>query len=584
MSENRLLHSVIILFILIFILTLYLLNLQLISKDRYAELAEKNRVKKVTIASSRGNIISSDGSVLASNKAYYTLYADIDAIDQGAGGLSDIEEISGIPVDSIVRLISAARKLNEDEILLKSNLDIKTVTYIEENANLLPGLTVKDEQRRYYPFGSLYAHSVGYIGNMTKMDAEKLRKEGYSINDLIGKTGLENYYEKFLKGRNGVKYYEVDAAGRLVKELEKKRSIDRRTGYDLYTSIDHSMTTYIDSLLEPYQCGSVIVSDTAGRILAMYSKPSFDPNIFVYGIKKEQWEFLSRNSLSPFLNRCISGLYPPGSVYKLVTAMSAMNEGYADSSTYLQQCNGSIIISGTLFNCWKEHGELDLYDAIIQSCDVYFYQLGIKLGIDAFNDYSARSGFGSETGIDINEENSGLIPNARYFNRKYGKDGWGLGMMANLSIGQGDMLVTPIQINMMTLAIAMNGKMLKPFIVDSIIDFKNEKVYSRREQLEGHLPFSESYINTVKNAMKDVVNTDNGTAKTAMLQKGIIAGKTGTAENPHGEAHSWFTCFYPFSKPEITVTVIIENGGSGSGAAAQISRKIIEWYQERNFD
>ncbi len=584
MSDNKLYRLFLIIAVLIFILTVYILNLQMLSRERYAELAEKNRVKKVTVTSPRGNIISSDNKVIAGSKPYYSLYADIDEISSDANELSYISEISGIPADSIMKLAIAAKKLAEDEILLKSNLDIAAVTYIEENSNLLRGLIVKDEQTRFYPYSTVYSHSVGYIGNMTKQDAEKLRKEGYSLNDLIGKTGLENYYEKFLKGRNGVKYYEVDASGRLIKELEKARSISRRPGYDLYITLDHSLTMFVDSIMNEFECGAVIISDSAGRVLTLYSKPSFDPNIFVYGIKREQWEFLSRNVLSPFLNRCTSGLYPPGSVFKMITALAAMKEGYADSSTYLQQCTGNIIISGTLFNCWKEHGELDLYDALIQSCDVYFYQLGIKLGINAFEEYSLNCGFSSETGIDVYEENSGLVPNVKYFNKKYGKDGWGMGMMANLSIGQGDLLVTPIQINMLTLALALEGKMLKPILVDSILDTEHERIYVKHKEQTGILPFLISDIRIIREAMKDVVNTDKGTGRNGMPKKGIVAGKTATAENPHGIPHAWFTCFYPYEKPEICVTVVIENGGSGSSSAAVIARKIIEKYQELEFD
>ncbi len=577
MSQNRILSIFIFLLIFLFIIFTRLFIIQIFEKDKYIELAERNRIKKFTEIAPRGDIFSSDSVIIAMNKPYYSLYINLDELNTDIKNLSLISKFVNIDIDSLNSLIKSSKIYKQNELCVKTNLDIQAVSFIEEHSSKFPGFFVMQEPRRFYPYKSLYAHVVGYVGNMNKKEYESYKQHGYQYNDFIGKTGLEKYYEKFLKGKNGIKYYEVDARLRKVKELESDKAIERQKGANIYTSLNHKLEKFTDSIFSDYNSGAVIIMDKNARILCMYSKPSFDPNIFIYGINREAWNFLNRNSLSPFLNRSTSGLYPPASIFKLLTALIGLQTKKVEINTHFQSCNGNILISGRVFNCWKAHGELNLYDAIVQSCDVYFYQLGLKIGINDFSEYVKKTMFTRETGIDLYEENSGLFPDEKYLNKKYGKNAWGLGQIANIAIGQGDILVTPIQIALFTNSIINDGEILKPHIVDSV-KIDNEIIYKFQKVKTGELPFDKNYFKIIKNAMRDIVNTDKGTAFNIILKKHILAGKTGTAENPHGEPHSWFTGFYPFEDPEIIITVIVENGGHGSESAGKIVKKITEYY------
>lgn len=549
--------------------------IQLVQGAKYHSLAENNRIKKETVVAPRGRIYSSDGVLLAGSRPYYSVYCDLNSIDTDSRSLFMLSSIIKIPVESINTVIKIGKTYRENEFCLASNIDAEGVNYLEENSNLFNGVEIKTESKRYYPYSSLYAHSIGYVGSIAPGEIDKLRQSGYGVNDFVGKTGVENSYERLLKGRNGVKYYEVDVHGKVIKEIEAEKSIERRSGMDVYTRINHSLTAYVESIFSEYESGAVLVLDADdGGVITMYSKPSFDANMFIYGVKKDVWDILNRNTLSPFLNRTAAGLYPPGSVFKTVTALAALQNKDADWDTYFQECNGSILVSGKMYGCWSVHGEKTLYDALIQSCDVYFYQLGIKMGADKLSEYAQKSGFGEETGIDIAEESGGLLPDRKFFNRKYGKNGWGLGQIANMSIGQGDLLVTPLQLASFMLAVANRGKMMSPFIVDSIKDLGNEIFFRHKKSVKGYLPFSEDEIDVLCEALRDAVNTKEGTGVNAALKEGLVAGKTGTSENPHGEPHSLFMSYYPYGAPEIVAVVIVENGGHGSGAACEITKKI----------
>jgi len=406
-SANRLFNIAVLLALIFLIITLSLLNLQIFKVSQYKTLSEENCFKKEVVIPVRGNIISSDNFVIATSKRYFSLYGEISRINMDATAINKLSELIGISADSINSLIRVSRIYDERDVLLKSNLDISTVTFIEENGGLYQGLSIKSHPRRFYPFADLYSHVLGYVGNITQIEYDKYKQEGYSITDFIGKTGIEKSYEKYLKGQNGINYFETDALGRVIREIEKKNSLEKINGNDVYVTINHSMQSYMDTLFKEHESGCVLLLDAkSGEVISMYSKPSFDPNIFVYGVRRDMWDYLKRNQLSPFLNRCTDGVYPPGSTFKILTTLAGLQQGVVDSQTYFQECNGSIMISNRIFRCWETHYELNLLEAFKQSCDVYFYQLGMKIGLDQLAKYAYLSGFGDNIGIDIFEESN----------------------------------------------------------------------------------------------------------------------------------------------------------------------------------
>lgn len=583
MFKDRIFPVILFIFLLIFIQTFTIFNLQFFENRFYKTLSENNIYKKRIVPAVRGNIITSDSVIVATSRKYFTISADIKRLDIEAENILKIAQILDIEPESLNFLIGEALKNKETEICLKNNLDIKTVSYFEENKNKFPEFEIRFQPKRFYPFNKLYTHITGYVGRITGDEYGELKIKGYSIDDFVGKTGVEKFYEEFLKGRNGVEYYEVDVYGNIVRQVEQKNSVKKINGNDVYISVNHKIEVYIDSLFSEFQSGCAIALNVKdGSVVAFYSKPSFDPNIFLLGLRKEQWDYLKNDILSPFLNRCTNGLYPPGSVFKIVTFLSGLNEGKADSNTFFQPCFGGIIISNKMYKCWNVHNELNLFDAFVRSCDVYFYQLGIKIGLDDICKTAYELGFGELTGIDINEESRGLIPDSKFMNKKYGKNMWGVGQVANVSIGQGDILVTPIQVVNLLVALSNSGKFLKPQIVDSIKSKKNDIIYRKKVTYTKEMKIKKEFINLLRKAMYNVVNSSNGTGTLARIDKkyGFISGKTGTAENSSGEPHAWFASIYSGidGEDELAMVVIIENGGHGGDDPALITKKIVERY------
>lgn len=576
-SENRLLNLSLLLALFFSLITVTLLNLQVFRTDRYRTLSEENCFKKEIVVPVRGSIISSDNAVIATSKRYFSLYGEVSKINMDAGAIGKLSELIAIQPDSINALIKMSRIYDERDVLLKSNLDIATVTFLEENGGMYQGLSIRSHPRRFYPYEYVYSHVLGYVGNITQTEYEKYKQLGYSITDFIGKTGVERSYEKYLKGQNGIKYFETDVYGRVIREIEKKNAVEKINGNDVYVTLNHRMQMYIDTLMTENESGCILLLDAKdGSVISMYSKPSFDPNIFVYGIRRDMWDYLKRNPLSPFLNRCTDGVYPPGSTFKILTTLSGLNEGFIDSQTYFQECNGSIMISNRIFNCWSTHYELDLLEAFKQSCDVYYYQLGMKIGLDKLARYAYLSGFGDAVGIDIYEESNGLVPDTKYLNKKYGRNGWGIGQTANLSIGQGDLLVTPIQMASFLLAILNGGEKIIPHIVDSIIDKQNEVRFRHKKKINGKLVFSNEDMAFIRLCMTEAVNGDKGTGAGAKSSLCSISGKTGTAENSAGIPHAWFVSYFPSDNPEVVCVIVLENSGHGGEMAAPFAKRIAE--------
>ncbi len=369
-----------------------------------------------------------------------------------------------------------------------------------------------------------------------------------------------------MRGKDGVHYIEVRVNGEVIGSAKDFEDIPPISGSDLYLTIDNSLQNVAESLMSKIDRGTMVAIDPRnGDILAMVSKPDFDLNVFTLPMKDSVWISLNDYRRHPLLNRSIQGLYPPSSAMKLVGASIAIDKGYANAKTKMPtSCQGSIFYGDRWFNCWLKtgHGSIDLVEAIAVSCDVYFYQLGLMIGLDDWSYYTKLCNFGVATGIDLPSESKGFVPTREYLNERYGRMGWSKGSMLNLVIGQGETTVTPLQMLVFMAAVGRRGAIYRPRVVKRIVPPVGRAV-EIKEQSVGRLPFSEDALNLCVEGCVRTVNEPWETGAGAYLEDVVVAGKTGTAQNPHGENHAWFISFAPADKPRIALMTMIEHGGSG---------------------
>jgi penicillin-binding protein 2 len=454
------------------------------------------------------------------------------------------------------------------------------VAYIEEHSLDFPGITFQVESTRQYPLDNKGSHIWGYVGEITESELSNTKYEGYSIGDVIGKEGIEKQYEESLKGQNGFKYLEVTAAGRILGEFPGRSRLNPIRGAALHLEIDWEVQKVAEEELKARGSGAVVAIDVRdGAVRALASVPDFDANAFSGVISPDEWKAVSLDPLHPLFNRAVKGTFPPGSTMKTFTAAAGLENNFITALTRFDSCRGARRFGNRTFKCWKKegHGSMAIQDAIIQSCDVYFYQLGVREGVESWAKMAEHCGFGRKTGIDLPGELSGLVPDHGYLDKRYGKSGWTKYLVVNLAIGQGEVLVTPLQMASIYGAIANGGTLFKPRLVSKMVAPDFDTTYVIPERV-GQLPISAYNLSLLKEALKGVVNAPGGTAHVAAVKGFTVAGKTGTAQNPHGDDHAWFVCYAPAENPEIAVAVLVENAGHGGSVAAPVARKILEQY------
>lgn len=547
--------------VLFAILLLRLFHLQILEGAGYAQAAEDNRIARKRLKAPRGLILDRDGEILARDRASYgiLLTRGRRAVDSMA--VAALEEAVGHPL----RYDRGRRTLR-----LKRDVDFRTVAIVEERLREDWALQVQIEPQRLYPHGPLTAHVIGYMGEL--QEAELGGGPHHVAGDYVGKTGLERDFEDSLRGLDGVAYIEVDAGQRIQNEHPfPDRDRPARPGGSLRLTLDLDLQRAAVGAMPDSLAGSVVALDVrTGAVRALVSYPSFDPNAFVsFGAQADRVR-LMRDPARPLLNRAIRGRYPPGSTLKMVAAAAALERGLTDTLSTFPPCYGSMSMGDVVFRCASRrgHGELGLLEAMETSCNIYFYHLAQLLGIDAWHDYGRRLGLGSPTGIDLDPgEVSGQLPDRRFY---ADRQGWALGYLMNLVIGQGETLVTPLQVARYVAALANGGYLVTPHL------------HGRpppAQRIEG---LSASTLGIVRRAMHRVVHGDRGTGRSARIEGLAIAGKSGTAQGPNRDDDAWFVAFAPYQRPEIAVVAVVEGGGGGGAVAAPVVRAVLEaWLADR---
>ncbi len=570
LQKRLLIYSIIIVLLFAFLIFGFF-RLQIHKRDIYLQKSLDNSIRKTPVLPVRGMIKDRHGNILVDNRPAFAAALIPKVVSDST--LKRIVEILELNVDEIKEKI--ARDYGYRPIVIARDISHRQLIRLEENRIYLPGLVILKEPKRYYPDEVASPHIFGTIGEVTPR--EQILQPVYETGEMVGKTGLEKEYDLELRGSKGVYYERVDAAGRVLGMYDSTLNVPPVHGSDLHLYMDYQQQQFAESLFVDKRGALVAIDVRNGGILAMVSKPDFDPRLLTGKIDPEIWKALMENDAHPLYSRTIQSAYPPGSTYKIVAAIAALQEDII-TKEWEAYCPGYYRIGRKTVHCWKPegHGTVDLLGAIKGSCNVYFYQLGLKIGLDNWSRYSQMLGFGAFTGVDLPNENNGLVPTRDYFDRIYGKNGWTRGNLANLAIGQGELLVTPLQLAQFTMILANRGVYHTPHLVDYIYEYNTQSI--TRFPVETHYVqnISDEVYNIVREGMHRVVN--GGTGWLGKVPGIDMAGKTGTAQNPHGDTHAWFMAFAPYKMPEIAVAVIVENAGSGGGVAAPLARKFLEKY------
>ncbi len=547
---------------------------------RYSSLyaqSENNRIRIQPVVPKRGLVFDRNHNILVDNRASYTL----SVVPVEVSKNETVNNLSRLLETDEEALRSRIRKNltgNFQPALIKRDIGFEKVAILEEQNESYPGAVYRKDQVRMYTPGLSSECFTGYVGEISADEMNNLDASIYRAGTVIGKSGIEKYYDRELRGIEGTQYIEIAATGQLLGVLEDHHGTVAETGSDLVLTIDMDVQKVASESFGDFCCGAAVAIDPRnGEVLALVSKPSNDANIFSTVIPDSLWRSILSDTTNPLLNRPLVGQYPPASPYKLVIAGAGLELGLIDRNTKFSSCVGGYQFGIRFFRCWAPggHGRVSLVEAIAQSCDVYFYQLGYKLGLEEFYRFSRACGFGQKTGIDLPQESSGNVPDKAWYDKRIGVKKWTLAVLLNLSIGQGEILATPLQMAQFYCGLANNGRVYRPHLIKSMIGSDGRET-ARGGEIAFNLPFSEKTIDLLNEGLIQVMEGEHGTGRGSRIDGVAMAGKTGTAQNPHGENHSWFIGYAPVEEPEIVVCVIIENAGHGSDWAAPAVRDIIK--------
>jgi penicillin-binding protein 2 len=575
-----------------FLLSVQLWYLQTLRGSEFRQISENNCIRIREHPADRGLLLDRNGIVLAQNRPCFEVYLVPEDLKGSPEVIGQVAQFLNLNPDEILeKLKSSKRRAPFKPVKIKPDIEWNELALLESNRVHLPGLLVDVNPKRTYNYGTLASHLIGYLGEVDENDLRQSREAPYRMGSLIGKYGIEYQWETDLRGIDGGQQIEVDAVGREIRPI---RSVESFPGNNLILTIDLELQKVAEEAFQDKNGVLIAMDPRNGRILAMVSKPAFDPDLFARNISPEEWKGLVENPFHPLQNKGIQGQYPPGSVFKIITALAGLESGTLTPDTSFN-CTGAYFYGNRDFRCWKEggHGTISLHRAIVESCDIYFYQAGLKIGVDTIARYAKEFGLGRKTGISLPHERSGIVPSSSWKKKKLGVP-WYSGETLSFAVGQGYLNVTPIQQVTFMSAVANGGRLYLPQVVERIEDIYGKVLKEYAPVETGRAQVSEKFLRFVQEALMGAVNEPHGTGSVSALKGVLVAGKTGTAQVVRmaqdwkkGDAlrmplkfrdHAWFAAYAPFEDPRIAVIVLAEHGGFGAAAAAPIAKQIFEKY------
>lgn len=580
-----------------------LFYLQVLNSEEYRATAQSNFLRLEVIPAMRGIIRDRHGEVLASSVPAFSV--SLDPFHEAFRGdrarrikprarLEDVVDrlapILGMDAATLLPSIRKAMKSSYQPLRLKRNVDMKTLSVIAERRAELPGVLVDADPMRLYPHGQVGAHVIGYISEISDDDLTRLRDQGYFPGASVGRAGVERTYENMLRGQDGIRYVEVNALGRRSNQFVSMPPILPHRGRDLTLTIDWKLQEAAEAALDssgwsgpgrpPETRGACVALDVrTGEVLALASRPAYDPNAFAAGFSHEEWDKLNAPGRFPLLNRAIQSLYPPGSTFKPITLIAGLVAHKVGPGSSLGPCVGGWNFGGRFFRCWSHagHGMTSAIRAIAVSCDVYFYQLGNMLGVDGISEMAHLMRVPDKTGIDLPQEKAGQIPDSKYMDKRYGPGNWSRGAALNMAIGQGEDLLTPVEMASMAATLA-TGRVPRVHVVQSVSQAVDEKPVRIDTSPRAVVEVAPSAMAVARLGMEAVVAGGEGTGHGARIDSVEVAGKSGSAQNAGKLTHALFVCYAPADDPQIAVAVILEERGHGGTWAAPVARAVLDHY------
>ncbi len=591
--KKRLLGAGVIILFFFTIIMLRLWTLQISDGVEYEDRAYSNRVRIRQVAAPRGHILDRNGKEIVTNRPSFNVVLIREDSQNVGDVLKKLAPVLGEDISTLWEKIrEASGSPRYVPVNLKEDIDWETLAYLENHNHEFSGVRIEVQPVRVYHYGDLAANTIGYLGSISKKELEKADQKVYRGGDIVGKRGLERLRESDLRGEKGKNYSEVNAKG---FEQQLLKSIEPLPGREIRLTLDVELQQIAESYMEAGdKAGAVVALEVnTGRLLTAVSTPSIHIADFVGGISVKNWKALLDNPRLPLINKVVQATYPPGSTYKMITALAGLAKGVIDEDTVFY-CPGHYRFGNRTYRCWKHsgHGPVNLEKAITESCDVYFYQVGLRVGVDGLAEYARKLGLGIKTGIEMEHEKNGLTP-TKEWKRKNRKNKWQEGETLSVAIGQGFNLTTPLQICLMTATLANGGKVYRPKIVEQVIDPEGNITETFTPELMSEVKGMERYFNLIKKGMEGVVQGKRGTARRVAIEGLTIAGKTGTAQVvrvaqyrhlkeediPYKyRDHAWFTCFAPAENPEIAITVLVEHGLHGGSGAGPIAKAMLKEY------
>jgi penicillin-binding protein 2 len=570
-TRQRVIRVIVILIASIFIIRLGFL--QIIKGSDFRVESAAQAIKEDVVEPFRGNMYDRNGELMVHNEPSFSVYLTLN--DFHRNRLPLLASILHTDTTEILKILDRSKNFSPFQgIKISGDIDFPTLSQIEEYSDMLPGVEVIIESKRLYDFDCNMSHFLGYTREITQ---DQLKKRGYfKQGEVVGQQGLEYSYDDFLRGQKGINFVAVTRNGEKIARFNSGiNDMPVSNGFDLHLSIDKKLQESAEELMKDRRGAIVAIDPSNGEVLVLCSKPDFDPRKFSGKVPYDIYDALQNDPGKPLYNRALQSYYPPGSTWKMLVAIAGLAEGLITETSTLA-CNGAFQFGNRSFGCHGKHGSVAVRQAISASCNVFFYQLGLKLGLEKLSYYAKMFGFGEQTHIDLPNEGSGLMPTIAWLERKFGGPGrYPKGALVNYGIGQGEISVTPLQMALYCATLANKGTVNQPHVARAI---NNNQVHKMQkvDYASKKLPIDQHWFDVVREGMLGVVNS--GTAVGIKMADIAIAGKTGTAQNPHGGDHSWFIAFAPYDNPKIAVACIVENAGFGSTVAAPIVRDIIAQY------